>query len=153
VRTGVGLFDISHMGRVQLHGPGAKDLLQQLSTNDVSALAPGRAHYSLLTNPEGGIIDDIIVYCTGAEDYWLIINASNSEKDEDWIRSHAAADVKIEDWTDRTAMIAVQGPQAPALVARFGGEDLLQTDRFTIVRREVRGIPTAFCSTGYTGED
>src|SRR5690242_15078633 len=113
VRNTVGLFDISHMGRTQIHGVGATALLQSLTSNDVTALKPSEAQYSLLTNPEGGIIDDIIVYREGEESYLVVINASNTDKDLDWIRAHTPSSVQIENNTAATAMIAVQGPEAP----------------------------------------
>lgn len=153
VRTSVGLFDISHMGRVHVSGPGAQAFLQRLTTNDVAALAPGQAHYSLLTNPQGGILDDIIVYRQAEGEFWVVINAGNTAKDLAWMRQHAGADTTLEDWTDRTAMIAVQGPRAPALVAGLADRDVLSLPRFAFVRSHLNGIPAALCRTGYTGED
>lgn len=153
VRTGVGIFDISHMGRIDIEGPGALALLQQLTVNDVSALAVGEAQYSLLTNPQGGIIDDIIVYRNEATQYRLVLNASNTGKDLAWMQSHAGSDVIFRDTTEETAMIAVQGPRAPAMVARLAGEKLLEQPRFTSSIGKLLGHPAVFCRTGYTGED
>ncbi|HXG24628.1 MAG TPA: hypothetical protein VNJ09_08755, partial [Chthonomonadales bacterium] len=130
VRTGVGLFDISHMGRVDINGPGALALLQQLTGNDVSALAVGEAQYSLLTNPQGGIIDDIIVYRIQETLYRLVLNASNTDKDLAWMQSHAGSGVTFQDATEETAMIAVQGPRAPEMVAGLAGVRLLEQPRF-----------------------
>ena len=154
VRSSSGIFDISHMGRIQVTGEGATAMLQQLTSNDVAALSPSQAQYSLLTNPNGGIIDDIIVYRAGDEDYLVVINASNTEKDLAWIAQHTPATVRVEDNTRQTAMIAVQGPEAPALVARIAGRpDLMGLPRFHYVTGQIDGLPTIFCRTGYTGED
>jgi aminomethyltransferase len=154
VRTHVGMFDISHMGRTRIYGEGATALLQSLTTNDVAALQPGQAHYSLLTNPQGGIIDDIIVYREAEESYLLVINASNTDKDLDWIRAHQPAPVTIENHTVETAMIAVQGPGAPGLVAQLANSPaLLELGRFAYAIGTIAGASATFCRTGYTGED
>jgi aminomethyltransferase len=153
VRTAAGMFDISHMGRVDVSGPGALNLLQSLATNDVAALSPGQAHYSLLTNPRGGVIDDIIVYRVGEAEFLVVINASNTGKDLDWIRAHAGQDVTITDRTEETGMIAVQGPAAPGIVADLADRDLLSLPRFSYARGTLAGADTIFCRTGYTGED
>ncbi len=154
VRNAVGIFDISHMGRVHISGSGATDLLQSLTSNDVAALRPSDAQYSLLTNPQGGIIDDIIVYREGEEAYLVVINASNSDKDLDWIRDHTPAGVNVFNRTSATAMIAVQGPQAPDIVADFAADSgLLNLDRFQYAAGTLQGAPATFCRTGYTGED
>ncbi|HZO89691.1 MAG TPA: glycine cleavage system aminomethyltransferase GcvT [Chthonomonadaceae bacterium] len=154
VRTDAGMFDISHMGRLRVAGPGATTLLQTLTSNDVAALAPSRAQYSLLTNPQGGIIDDIIVYRESAQAYLVVVNASNTDKDLNWIYSHTPADVAIENRTDETAMIAVQGPNAPARVGQVvGNRGLLSLDRFQYATGSIAGAEATFCRTGYTGED
>ncbi len=154
VRSGVGLFDISHMGRIRLFGEGTTALLQQLTTNNVEALQASQAQYSLLTNPEGGVIDDIIVYRVGAEEYYVVINASNTDKDIAWIQQHLPTTVTLEDWSARTAMIAVQGKNAPQLVSDLAGiPSLLDLTRFQYVQGTFLGASTIFCRTGYTGED
>ncbi len=154
VRTGAGIFDISHMGRTKISGPGATALLQRLTTNDVDSLAPSEAQYSLLTNPSGGIIDDIIVYRESADAYLVVINASNTEKDLSWIRSHAETDVEIADNTAATAMVAVQGPTAPAMVAELAEDPgLLSLRRFQYKHGTICQAPATVCRTGYTGED
>ena len=117
VRTASGMFDISHMGRCMVHGPGAADLLQRLTTNDVSALEVGQAHYSLITNEAGGILDDIIIYRTSADAFRVVLNASNTERDLAWFRQACGSDAAVEDQTAETAMIAVQGPDAVGMVA------------------------------------
>lgn len=153
VRTAVGLFDISHMGRLIVAGEGALDLLQRTTTNDVSALAPGQAQYSLIPNPDGGIVDDIIVYRNAADSFTIVLNASNTAKDIDWFRSHAGEGVTFNDFTDSTAMIAVQGPAAPELVSRLTGEDLSGVARFSFIEGQIAGARAGLCRTGYTGED
>jgi aminomethyltransferase len=154
VRAGVGIFDISHMGRVRVGGPQSTELLQRLTTNDVARLAPSEAHYSLLANANGGIIDDIIVYREAEDAYLVVINASNSAKDLDWIRGHAAGGVTIIDETADTAMIAVQGPAAPALVADLVSDAaLLDLKRFQFATSRIAGAECLACRTGYTGED
>jgi aminomethyltransferase len=153
VRTAVGLFDISHMGRLIVAGEGALDLLQRTTTNDVSALAPGQAQYSLIPNPDGGIVDDIIVYRNAADSFTIVLNASNTAKDIDWFRAHAGEGVTFNDFTDSTAMIAVQGPAAPELVSRLTGQDLSGVARFSSVEGQIAGARAGLCRTGYTGED
>ena len=154
VRSHAGIFDISHMGRIDIAGAGATALLQQLTSNDVEALSTSEAQYSLLTNPNGGIIDDIIVYKAGEEAYLVVINASNTAKDLEWIAQHTSAGVIVEDHTAETAMIAVQGPDAPALVARIANRpDLLDLGRFQYASGQIGDVAATFCRTGYTGED
>lgn len=153
VRSAVGLFDISHMGRVVVSGSGAAAFLDYLTTNDVAALEPGRAHYSLLTNPGGGIIDDIIVYRQGPERFLVVINAANADKDLGWLRTHLRGDVSLEDRTEQTAMIAVQGPAAPVVVENLTHGDVIGLKRFAHLEGAVAGAPAIVCRTGYTGED
>jgi aminomethyltransferase len=154
VRQSVGIFDISHMGRVRVSGSGATALLQEVTSNDVAALQSTEAQYSLLTNPTGGIIDDIIVYREAEESYLVVINASNTAKDLEWIRRHNSAEVSITDQTDETAMIAVQGPAAPEMVASLVGmPELLELKRFQYGVADFAGVGILCCRTGYTGED
>ena len=154
VRNGVGIFDISHMGRARIAGTGAVELLQKLTTNDVDVLSPSEAHYSLLANPMGGIIDDIIVYRESNDAFLVVINAGNTAKDLDWIKSHQNSGVGLADNTDSTAMIAVQGPVAPAMVAALAGDStLLSLKRFQYAKGTISGSVATFCRTGYTGED
>jgi len=153
VRAAAGLFDISHMGRVVVSGPDSAAFLDSLTTNDVTGLATARAHYSLLTNPQGGIVDDIIVYRRGADEFLVVLNASNAEKDLAWMRAHAPSGISIEDQTDRTAMIAVQGPAAPLIVENLAEADIIGLERFAHTDGRVAGAPATVCRTGYTGED
>jgi aminomethyltransferase len=156
VRQKVGLFDVSHMGRVRVHGRGAFDFLQRLVVSDVSALSPegGAAQYSLLCLESGGILDDIIVYRLGRDEFLIVVNASNREKDLAWMRRHAGdCDVVIEDETDITALLAVQGPGAVALVDQLSDRDITMIPRFGVDETVVVNIQAVAARTGYTGED
>ncbi len=153
VRTAVGLFDISHMGRVHVKGPGAAQLLQYVTTNDIDSLGAGAAHYSLIPNEQGGIIDDIIVYRLKPDEFSVILNASNTAVDLEWIRRHARGDVQIDEYTEQTAMIAVQGPAAEAALQQLTDDDLAAIGRFKFANGSIAGVPAALCRTGYTGED
>ena len=154
VRTKVGIFDISHMGRITVQGSGATRFLQLFTSNDVEALKPSEAQYSLLTNPDGGIIDDIIVYRESSDSYRVVINAGNSAKDLKWLRSNLPEEVSLTDQTDETAMIAMQGPDAPGLLAKLAeNPELLNLKRFQYATGKLLGAETTFCRTGYTGED
>ncbi len=154
VRSGIGIFDISHMGRIRIAGDNATVLLQKLTSNDVESLSPSEAQYSLLTNPSGGIIDDIIVYRESVDSYLVVINAGNTAKDLAWIESHIGPGVELTDNTDATAMIAVQGPKAPDAVAKLAGDPgLLSLRRFQYAQGSIGGASATFCRTGYTGED
>ncbi len=154
VRSHSGIFDISHMGRIIVSGDGATGFLQSLTSNDVEALKPSEAQYSLLTNKDGGIIDDIIVYRQTSSSYLVVINAGNTAKDLKWLRSSLSKNTNIADETEETAMIAVQGPEACSLVANLAGEpSLLDLKRFQYATGTLSGAKTTFCRTGYTGED
>jgi aminomethyltransferase len=149
VRRVAGLFDISHMGRFKITGAAAFDFLQGLLTNDLSRIAEGRAQYNLMCNPEGGVLDDLVVYW-GAEGLFVVVNAANRERDLDWMRSHAPNGVDIEDRTFELALIALQGPKAEELMPAKGLEDL---PYFGFRPAEVAGTSALVSRTGYTGED
>ena len=154
VRNSTGMFDISHMGRVRIKGGGAVAFLQKLTSNNVERLSASEAQYSLLTNLNGGIIDDIIVYRESTDSFLVVINAGNTPKDMEWIRAQQTDGVEIEDLTDLTAMIAVQGPAAVALVSSIASEPGLQEmKRFQYCKNQIAGISAICCRTGYTGED
>jgi aminomethyltransferase len=150
VRTRVGLFDVSHMGEIFVFGPKALKSLQWLLSNDVSRLTPGRAQYSVLTNEQGGAVDDVIVYQLQQEEYLLCVNASNREKDFEWMRRNNRYEAKIEDLSDSYVQIAVQGPRALDLIERVIGEKHGLEKPFTqrFVNSEL-----LVARTGYTGED
>ncbi len=153
VRTDVGIFDISHMGRVFFRGANAESYLSSLTSNNVYALSPGQAQYSLLTNPNGGIIDDIIIYRIAAEEFMVVINAGNTYTDLDWFTSHIVKGVELDNQTSLTAMIAVQGPNAPAQISRLANVDVSNIARFQYIKHPIVGIEAILCRTGYTGED
>lgn len=157
VREGVGIFDVSHMGRVRVLGAEALDFLQYLTVNDIERLPEegGAAQYSLLCRDAGGIIDDIIVYRLGPEEFIVVVNASNREKDLAWMRHHAGDfdDLTLEDETDQTALIAVQGPKALDLMEALSDRDLSALPRFGLDESVVADVQTMAARTGYTGED
>lgn len=153
VRAGVGLFDLSHMGEFALEGPAAEESLQRLLTNDVASLPPGRAHYTLLLNEDGGVVDDVILYRLGADRFMLVVNAANTAKDREWIRSRLKGRIAMEDQSDETALLAVQGPRAEAVVSGLLGRDLSHLPGFAAEEVELDGVPVLLSRTGYTGED
>ena len=158
VRTAAGLFDLGHMGQVRVTGPDALAFLQRVTTNDVSVLAPGDAQYSLLPNERGGVIDDIIVYRLPEEPgYFVVINAANREKDVAWLQAQRARapelEVAVEDVSDQLGMVAIQGPNAAAIVASLTPSDLSDLGAFQCRNAEVAGVPALVARTGYTGED
>ncbi len=153
VRTKVGVFDVSHMGEIETHGPDAEAFLQKILSNDVSKIAEDGAQYSVLTKPDGGVLDDLFSYRLGPDRFLTVTNASNHEKDLAWFRKHAADfDVTVEDKLNDYAMLAVQGPEARALVQSLAGADLPK--RFRTTTTSVAGAPDVLIAgTGYTGED
>lgn len=153
VRSAVGLFDVSHMGEVYLRGPAARDTVQRLITNDASRLADGQALYTVMCKPDGGIVDDCIVYRRGPTDYRIVVNASNIEKDFAHFREFAGDLCQIENHSDDVALLAVQGPKAPGLVAELAGSHLIDVPAFAFADGEVAGVPVTAARTGYTGED
>lgn len=155
VRESAGLFDVSHMGEAWLRGPRATEAVQLLTTNDVGGAAAGKAVYTLLCRPDGGIVDDCIFYKRSATEYFVILNASNTAKDLAWMREQIGAMVDIEDASADTALIAVQGPRAVALVDNLAGGrgDLSQMGSFTFADTTIAGVACMAARTGYTGED
>jgi len=152
VRDAVGVFDVSHMGEVEISGPGAEAFLQHVYSNDVSKIAVGGAQYALLCAEDGGILDDLFSYRLAPDRYLTVTNASNHTTDIAWIRSHADGfDVELQDAADRYAMLAVQGPLARELVQAFADSPL--PARMQAARRIVLGHEALVCGTGYTGED
>jgi aminomethyltransferase len=156
VRESAGLFDVSHMGRVRVRGRDALAYLQFLTVGDVSRLpeAGGTAQYSLLCLESGGVIDDIIVYRAGGEEFVVVINASNRPKDLAWMRHHAVGfNVSVQDESDATGLLALQGPRAVALANELSDTDLPSVARFGFVETDIAGVPVTAARTGYTGED
>lgn len=152
VREGVGVFDVSHMGEFMVHGPQAELLIQTVSTNDVSKLSIGQAQYSCMTNLEGGIIDDLIVYKMAAQEYMLVVNASNIEKDWNWISRFAKGDVQLENVSDQLSLFAVQGPKAIEALQSLTQVSLADIPFYHFVKDTFAGVPEVIISgTGYTG--
>ncbi len=154
VRGRAGLFDVSHMGEVELTGPGAVATAQRLVTNDVGRLAPGRALYTPMCTPEGGIIDDLLVYKLSDTHLMLVVNAANTAEDLEWIRGHAGRDVQVADRSAETALLALQGPRAEDILRALTPAplDAIKYYRFR-EHVDVAGRPTIVSRTGYTGED
>ncbi len=149
VRKVAGLFDISHMGRFSVTGEAGLEFLQSLLTNDLARIGPGRAQYNLMCNDQGGILDDLVVYW-GDDGFTVVVNASNRERDLEWMRSHAPSSVAIEDRTFEMALIAFQGPRAQELLPAKGVDDL---PYFGFRPGQVAGVSALVSRTGYTGED
>lgn len=153
VRTAAGLFDIDHMGQVEVTGPGALRFLQLIQVGDLETMADRDARYSLMCYVDGGVVDDIFVYRLGPDRWWVVVNAANRAKDVEWMEAHREAfDVRIQDISDDTYMLALQGPMAQAILQRRTPTDLGRVPFHSAVETEVAGIPTLIGSTGYTGE-
>jgi len=154
VRTRAGLFDVSHMGEVEVKGPESLAYLQHVTSNDVSRLAPGRIQYSALTTPEGTFVDDLLVHKIGENDYFLVINAGNTSKDVDWLHYHAKGfDVRVEDVSAAWCQIALQGPRAQEILSPLTKAPLPAMKYYTFERADVGGVSCIVARTGYTGED
>ena len=154
VREKVGLFDVSHMGEVRVTGKDAIAYLEYVTVNKVSSLEDGQAHYTAMAYPEGTVVDDLLIYRHHAENYLLVVNASNIEKDYAWLCQHTGDwDVVVTNESDRTAQIAVQGPQSVALLQELITEDLSSIGYYRFIEAEVGGISGLISRTGYTGED
>ncbi|MDQ3770450.1 MAG: glycine cleavage system aminomethyltransferase GcvT [Actinomycetota bacterium] len=153
VRGAAGVFDVSHMGQIETRGPGARDLLQRLLSNDVDRLAVGGAQYALLCREDGGVLDDLFSYRLAPEHYLTVTNAANHGKDLAWFRRHAeeADGVEVDDAHDRYAMLAVQGPGAREVVQAMADAPL--PPRMQTAHRVLGGRGVLVCGTGYTGED
>jgi aminomethyltransferase len=152
VRRSAGLFDVSHMGRFEFGGEGAEDHLQRLLTNDVAALAPGHAIYSLMCNEKGGILDDLVVYREAKDRFLVVVNAANRNQDAAWMRSHLPANATFDDRSSELCLLALQGPRAPELLPE-GSSDTEDIPYFGFRPGEIAGTRALISRTGYTGED
>jgi aminomethyltransferase len=152
VRTAAGLFDISHMGEFFVSGPGAERYLDELVTNDVRALAVGQALYSPMCRPDGGIVDDLLIY-RSADQFMVVVNAANVAKDWEWMRRTVGPDVTLADRSDQTALLAVQGPKAPEVLRGHVPDAALDLGYYRFMEGPVLGVPAILARTGYTGED
>jgi len=152
VRTKVGVFDVSHMGEFILKGPGALDLIQRVTSNDASKLFDGKVQYSCLPNENGGIVDDLLVYRLTHDSYMLVVNASNIDKDWAWISERNTSGVEMHDISDKTSLLAVQGPMAVQALQSLTTIDLAPMEYYTFAKGDFAGCPNVLVSaTGYTG--
>ena len=152
VREQVGIFDVSHMGEFIIKGVGAMALIQRITSNDVAKLNQGDAQYSCLPNGKGGIVDDLLVYMLGEEEYMLVVNASNIDKDWDWIAQHNTEGVEMKNISDQVALMAVQGPKTAEALQSLTDVDLAAMKYYTFVRGNFAGFDNVIISaTGYTG--
>ncbi len=154
VRKNAGLFDVSHMGEISVKGPEALEFLQYLTPNDVSRLFPIKAHYTALTTEKGTFVDDLLIYCLGENDYLLVVNAANTEKDFEWILSHKAEyNVWIENESDKYTQMALQGPKALEILQPLTELRLEEMKMFGANWGSIAGEKVLISRTGYTGED
>jgi aminomethyltransferase len=153
VRKNAGVFDVSHMGEFVLKGAGALDLIQRITTNDASKLTNGKAQYSCMPNNDGGIVDDLLVYCmVQNQSYMLVVNAGNIDKDWNWIVAHNTENVEMHNISAKTALLAIQGPNATKILQTLTELDLLNLQYYTFVKGTFAGIENVLISaTGYTG--
>lgn len=154
VRLRAGLFDVSHMGEARVTGPQAREFVNHVMTNDFTKMKPGRAKYTLMCTPKGGVVDDLIIYCMDDNEFFLCINAGNKDKDMAWLQEYAASfNCTVEDVSDDYTQFALQGPRAFTILNCLTSEDLESLKRFAFVKAPIAGVPAIICRTGYTGED
>jgi aminomethyltransferase len=153
VRTRVGMFDVSHMGEFILRGARSGEFLQRLTTNDVGKMYDGRAQYTLMLHPDGGVVDDLLIYRYSEDHYMMVVNAANKDKDYAWARANLLPDVDLQDQTMDITLIAVQGPRAVDIIAGLAGDDVRELKYYTFAPGRVAGRPGTISRTGYTGED
>ncbi len=153
VRNNAGVFDVSHMGEFILKGDNALDLIQRITSNDASKITNGKAQYSCFPNEDGGIIDDLIVYCIEEnKTYMLVVNAANIDKDWKWVKSHNTQNVEIHNISDKTCLLAIQGPNATKIVQPLTDIDIMNLKYYTFVKGKFAGVDNVLISaTGYTG--
>jgi aminomethyltransferase len=153
VRNNAGVFDVSHMGEFVLKGENALDLIQRVTTNDASKLTAGKAQYSCMPNEEGGIVDDLLVYCLEENKaYMLVVNASTIEKDWNWISKHNDKGVEMHNISEKTCLLAIQGPNATKILQPLTDTDILNLKYYTFVKGNFAGVDNVLISaTGYTG--
>jgi aminomethyltransferase len=153
VRTGVGVFDVSHMGEIEIHGPRAAALVDFVTTNAIAKMKAGQTRYSALLYAHGGFVDDILVHKVAEDSFFLCVNAANQEKDFEHIRSANRFDARVEFSSPRFAQIAIQGPRAQATLQKLTATDLGAIRYYGFVDGEACGVPARIARTGYTGED
>lgn len=154
VRTAAGIFDVSHMGEIEITGPQSLDLVQHITCNDAAKLADGQIQYSGLTTPAGCFVDDILVHRFAEDHYFLCVNAANTDKDYEWIKSNTAGfDASVINVSDNYTQLAIQGPRALEIIQPMTDVDLTAIKYYWFTRGEVDGVPAIIARTGYTGED
>ncbi|MFQ5816625.1 MAG: glycine cleavage system aminomethyltransferase GcvT [Terriglobia bacterium] len=153
VRTAAGLFDVSHMGEIEVRGRQTLDLVQYVTSNDASRLAVGQAQYSALLRLDGTFVDDVVVHKISHEHYLFCVNAANREKDYEWIRSHNRFEARVENRSDAYTQLALQGPRAAAILAQLTPRDLAPLRPYRFAFGKVAGVDCLIARTGYTGED
>lgn len=154
VRTGVGVFDVSHMGEFEVKGGKSKAFLQRMSSNDLNKISPGQAQYTVLPNGLGGIVDDLLIYMLDEDHYWLVVNAANIEKDFDWLFGHLIEETELVNISDQVSQLAIQGPKSKKVVETLTTRNLNLLKPFTFIKCKFAGIEDIILSrTGYTGED
>ncbi len=152
VRNAAGVFDVSHMGEIWVKGPKALSFLQRVTTNDISRLVPGKAHYSCFPNGKGGLVDDLIVHQYEPEKYLLVVNASNIEKDFDWLQKQNLSNAELENTSDLISQLAIQGPYAQSILQKITKTNLSEIESFCFVTGSIAEAPDVIISrTGYTG--
>jgi aminomethyltransferase len=153
VRNNAGMFDVSHMGEFVVKGEHALDLIQRVTTNDVAKLTAGKAQYSCMTNEDGGIVDDLIVYCLEEnKSYMIVVNASNIDKDWNWISKHNTQNAELHNISDKTCLLAIQGPNATKILQPLTPVDIMNLKYYTFVKGKFAGVDNVLISaTGYTG--
>ncbi len=153
VREQAGLFDVSHMGQIHFQGPEALACVERLITCPVASMAHGQVRYGLLCNDAGGVVDDVTVYRVADDHFFLCVNAANIEKDEAWIRAHCPDEAGVNNRSDELGLLALQGPQSPAILASLTDFDLDSLRRYRFAEAKVKGVPVLISRTGYTGSD
>ncbi|MCK6621306.1 MAG: glycine cleavage system aminomethyltransferase GcvT [Calditrichia bacterium] len=151
VRTTAGVFDVSHMGEIEIRGPRALEMVNRITINDAGKLSVNQAQYSAMCYEDGGIVDDLLVYHRG-DHYLLVVNASNTGKDFEWIMRHKIPGVEIENTSERITQLAVQGKAAPAILQKLTDVDLSQIKSYWFTEGKLAGTPMIISATGYTGE-
>ncbi len=152
VRNAVGVFDVSHMGEFFAKGVNALSFLQSITVNDVSKLTPGKAQYSAMCFEDGGIVDDLLIYMLAEQSYMIVVNASNIDKDWEWMKKHCPADVVFENKSDATALLAIQGPKSLETMQKLTSSNLSVIPYYHFVQGNIAGIDMIISRTGYTGE-
>lgn len=152
VRESVGMFDVSHMGEFRVRGEKAEAFLNNLTVNDVTKLTPGKAHYSIMLYPEGGIVDDLLIYKIADDHFYMVVNASNMEKDFNWAKDHLLEGVTLENESDATGLLAVQGPNSVKTLQKLTDVNLDELPQFSFAEGKLAGKQMLISATGYTGE-